>query len=127
MHTPLTSTAGRHAADRQRTAEAKALADRHSDARDALRRALLARNIRVFEKFGEDDPALFARCGVDTCARDQQLIDATLDDLGWSPDCLRLSRFQDRYETLRLAHTSGARLTLTISRPAALVRQWEAA
>lgn len=129
---PCTTVAGRHAADTARRAEALAKQRRidlsHADAREALRAAIAHRGLRVFEKLSDDDPSLFVRCSIENCWNDQRVVNAVVDELGWTPDTLRLSRFQDHYENVRLYQAAtGARVLLTVSRPGALQNHGQAA
>ena len=128
----LTSIAGRHAADRERqraeqaAAEARQLVD--EAARETLRRAIAAHGIRVIEVLRDGGTTLSVRCGIDTCARDSELVDAIITDQGWTLDPKRLSRFRDRFELVRLHQpATGARTEVLISRPGALQRGEEAA
>lgn len=128
----LTTVAGRHAADRARTAAAaeaatsKALTD--SAARETLRRAIAGHGIRVLDCLRADGPELHVKCGVDTCAQDSALVDAIITDQGYTLDPSRISRFRDRFEFVRLVQQgTGAKVSVVISRPGSLHRGGEAA
>lgn len=123
----LTSTAGRHAADLARRRAALAAADARrlvdDEARELLRRSLIAHGLRVLEVLNEDGPELSIRCGIETCAHDSELIDAVVTDLGYRLDPHRVSRYRERFEYVRLLNSAtGARVAIVISRPGALLR-----
>lgn len=127
-----TSIAGRHAADRERQRAASAAAEaRHlvdEAARETLRRAIAAHGIRVIEVLRDGGTTLSVRCGIDTCARDSELVDAIITDQGFALDPTRISRFRERFEFVRLHQpATGAKVTVVISRPGALHRCGEAA
>jgi hypothetical protein len=123
----LTSTAGRHAADLARrraalnAAEARRLVD--DEAREQLRRSIAGRGISCIDQLRDGEHQLFARCRVDTCFADGELIDALITDAGFELDPGRISRFRDRFEYIRLLNpATGARVVMVISRPGALHR-----
>lgn len=134
----LTSTAGRHAADRERERAAQRAAadlfDIHSAARGLLARTLTTRGLRVFadhSKPGGHEPSIGVNCSVERSEHDQAIVTATLDELGWAPNPHRTSRFTHRYQTLRLHQpATGARVLLLVHVPNGVLierNQWEAA
>jgi hypothetical protein len=134
----LTSIAGRHAADRARErATERAAQDRfeiHHSTRELLAHMLEKRGLRVFadhSRPGGHEPSIGVNCSVEQSERDQGVIVATLDELGWRPDPYRISRFQNRHESLRLHQpATGARVLLLVHIPSGVLlqtHQWEAA
>jgi len=128
----LTTVAGRHAADRARAQAATEAATRKSltdeAAREGLRAAIAGHAIRVLDVLRDGAHELRVQCGVDTCARDSELVDAIITDQGFTLDPTRLSRFRDRFEFVRLLQpATGAQVTVVISRPGNLHRGGEAA
>lgn len=124
----LTSTAGRHAADRERARATQAAADAqdlvNEAARETLRRAIAAHGIRVVDALVAGRHELHVRCGVETCAAESALVDAIITDHGFRLDPTRISRFRERFEFVRLANTAtGAKVEVVISRPGSLTER----
>lgn len=132
------STAGRHAADRERERQAQALIAEDAErselqqaARERLASALQFHGLEAHRRFEEvlgPDRTLKVDCRLESCANDQRLVYAILDSQGWMPDRRRLTRISARYHVLRVAHrVTGAALSVVLSLPNSEVEQWEAA
>ena len=124
----LTSIAGRHAADRERQRAALAAAEVQTlvndSARESLRRAIAAHQIRVVDVLRDGRHELRVQCGVDTCAHDSALVDAIITDFGFALDPSRISRFSERFEFVRLHNpATGAKVEVVIGRPGALTQR----
>lgn len=130
-HLPLTTVAGRHAADRERAVERETLTDRQDAARHALDRELrsygLSTRPHLHPALGIDR-SIWVNCRLASAAADHAFIYAILDELGWQPDPARLSRTRQAYDVLRLRHAAtGATLVLIVKVPFGEVTPLEAA
>lgn len=128
----LTSIAGRHAADRERQREAsnaeRSQQELAGEARSALQRAIHQRGIRCFDVLDDGEHLLSIRCGIETCARDSDVVDAVIEQQGFVLDRRRLGRYRDRFEFLPLVQErTGAKVGVVISRPGAFFRGGDAA
>lgn len=126
------STAGRHAADRERERAAQRAhqlqLELQHEARSQVARALKARGIRVLEVLEDGESQVHAHCSVDRVHSDSVLIDATLTEYGFEVDPSRLSRYRQYAETVYLRNpATGVRLVAVIHRLGVLSRPAEAA
>lgn len=127
----LTSTAGRHAADRERarleSARRAEVTASQDAARDALVRALRLRGLRVLSRFDAEDRSIHVTLGVETMLADEQRVASIVEAAGWRLTTLRLSRYRDYIDNVWIVHVdTGAQILLTTHRPGVL-RQGEAA
>lgn len=133
----LTSIAGRHAADRERERAAQALLTPPDDcelqaaARDRLARVIRMHGLEACARFEDvlgPERTLKVDCRLASCANDQRLVYAILDDQRWRPDDRKRSVISARYHVLRVRHRDcGAQLAVVIGIPNSEVTQWEAA
>lgn len=125
------STAGRHAADRERERDAAETRELQDAARERLASAIRYHSLDCHARFEEvlgPDRTLKVECRLASCANDQRLVYAIFDSQGWRPDERRISRINARYHVLRLVHAATkAKLCVVLSLPNAQVEQWEAA
>lgn len=130
-HLPCTTVAGRHAADSRRSRAHGALLERQDAAREQLAHELRSYGLTTYPHLQPElgiDRSIWVECRVLSCAQDRAFVYAILDELHWTPDCTRLSRFRQSYEVVRLRHAdSGAAVVLIVKMPATAPEPLEAA
>ena len=130
-HLPCTTVAGRHAADSRRSRAHGALLERQDAAGEQLAHELRSYGLTTYPHLQPElgiDRSIWVECRVLSCAQDRAFVYAILDELHWTPDCTRLSRFRQSYEVVRLRHAdSGAAVVLIVKMPATAPEPLEAA
>ncbi len=127
----ITTTAGRHAADRQREHLAVDFALEQQAARAFLAHKLRAHGLVVFADTAERpnvEPSIAVNCRVDSCAADRETVYALLDETGWTKHPSRFARHNGYGDFVPLVHpTTRATCWLIVKVPSPRVPQWEAA
>lgn len=126
-----TTVAGRHAADARRSRAHDALLERQDRVREQLAHELRSYGLTThphLQRVLVVDRSIWVECRVASCAQDRAFVYAILDELHWSPDCTRLSRFRQSYEVVRLRHAdTGATVVLIVKIPFGVPEPLEAA
>ena len=127
----LTSTAGRHAADRQRAAlEAERVIEQQS-ARAHLAHRLRHAGLAVFADCVErpnTEPSIAVNCRLESCMADHELVYTMLDDTGWTKNPAAWARHNAYGDFVPICHpTTQATCLLIVKVPHAKIDHWEAA